>query len=151
MGFLDTLKEKLQEGREKLVLEVGRFRNRTFLDGVVAAAVVIAAADGNISSEEKKKLYDYVRISEELKCFSAQEVAASFKAVADMYDFDPGIGKAEAMKMIGKLRGKDEQARLVVRVAILIAMSDGVFEESERKAVRELCAELNVPASDFDC
>ena len=39
----------------------------------------------------------------------------------------------------------------VVRVAILIAMSDGVFEESEKKAVRELCAELNVPASDFDC
>ena len=74
MGFLDTLKEKLQEGREKLVLEVGRFRNRTFLDGVVAAAVVIAAADGNISSEEKKKLYDYVRISEELKCFSAQSL-----------------------------------------------------------------------------
>ena len=140
MGFLDTLKEKLQEGRDKLVLEVGRFRNRTFLDGVVAAAVVIAAADGNISSEEKKKLYDYVRISEELKCFSAQEVAASFKAVSDVYDFDPGIGKAEAMKMIGKLRGKDDQARLVVRVAILIAMSDGVFEESEKKAVRELCA-----------
>ena len=55
------------------------------------------------------------------------------------------------MKKVGKLRGKDDQARLVVRVAILIAMSDGVFEESERKAVRELCAELNVPAADFDC
>ena len=151
MGFLDTLKEKLQEGRDKLTLEVGRFRNRTFLDGVVAAAVVIAAADGEISSEEKKKLYDYVSISEELKCFSTAEVVASFKAIADMYDFDPGIGKAEAMKKVGKLRGKDDQARLVVRVAILIAMSDGVFEENEKKAVRELCAELNVPASDFDC
>lgn len=151
MGFFDTLKEKLQEGRDKLATEVGRFRNKTFLDGVVAAAVVISAADGAISSEEKKKLYDYVRVSEELKCFSTDEVMASFKSVADMYDFDPGIGKAEAMKKIGKLRGKDEQARLVVRVAILIAMSDGVFEESEKKAVRELCAEMGVPASDFDC
>ena len=151
MGFLDTLKEKLHEGRDKLALEVGRFRNKTFLDSVVAAAVVIGASDGSISSEEKKKLFEYVQISEELKCFSPEEVAASFKAVADMYDFDPGIGKAEAMKKVGKLRGKDDQARLVVRVAILIAMSDGVFEENEKKAVRELCAELHVPASDFDC
>ena len=44
MGFLDTLKEKLQEGRDKLALEVGRFRNKTFLDSVVSAAVIIAAA-----------------------------------------------------------------------------------------------------------
>lgn len=151
MGFFDNLKQTLAEGRGKLLTEVSRFRNGTFLEGVIAAAVLISAADGNISSEEKKKLCDYVSVSEDLKCFSTDEVIAAFRKIADTYDFDPAIGRAEALKKVGKLRGKEDQARLLVRVAVIIAMSDGNFDESEKKVVRELCAELNLPSADFDC
>lgn len=151
MGFLENLKQKLAEGRGKLATEVSRFRNATFLEGVVAGAVIISFADGAATSEEKKKLCDYIKVSEDLKCFDTDEVVAAFKKIADAFDFDMGIGKAEALKKIGKLRGKDEQARLLVRVAIVIAKSDGNFDDSEKRAVREICAELNVPVEDFDC
>ena len=56
MGFLDNLKQKLAEGRGRLATEVSRFRNATFLEGVVAGAVIISFADGAATSEEKKKL-----------------------------------------------------------------------------------------------
>ena len=82
MGFFDNLKQTLAEGRGKLLTEVSRFRNGTFLEGVIAAAVLISAADGNISSEEKKKICDYVSVSEDLKCFSTDEVIAAFRKIA---------------------------------------------------------------------
>ena len=151
MGFLDNLKQKFVEGRGKLTMEVSRFRNAAFLEGVVAGAVFISFADGAATSEEKKKLCDYIKVSEDLKCFDADEVVAAFKKIADAFDFDMDIGKAEALKKVGRLRGKDEQDRLLVRVAIVIAKSDGNFDDNEKRAVREICAELGVPVEDFDC
>ena len=55
MGFLDNLKQKFVEGRGKLTMEVSRFRNAAFLEGVVAGAVFISFADGAATSEEKKE------------------------------------------------------------------------------------------------
>lgn len=151
MNLFDSLKQTLAAGRGRLAAEINRFRNRTFLEGVMAGAVIIAAADGSISSREKKKLYDYISVSEDLQCFSTAEIIEVFNSIADTFTLDAAIGKIEAFKKVGKLRGKDDQARLLVRVAVIIAMSDGPLDDSEKKAVRDLCAELHVPASDFDC
>lgn len=150
MGFFDDLKNTLFQGRDKLAAEVSKFRNAAFLEAVVASAVIISAADGNISAEEKRKLLGYVQNAEELKAFQTSEVIEIFNKVAGAYDFDADIGRAEALKRVAKLKGKDDQARLVVRVSIVIANSDGVFEDSEKAAVRDVCLELGLPPSDFD-
>ena len=151
MNVFDSLKQKFAEGRGRLTAEINRYRNRTFLEGIMAGAVIIAAADGSISQAEKKKLYDYISVSEDLKCFSTAEILGVFNNIADTFHRDAALGKIEALRKVGRLRGKDEQARLLVRVAILIAMSDGTLDACEKKAVRELCAELHLAASDFDC
>lgn len=151
MGFLDSLREKVLMSKDKLLTEISKYRNETFMEGVVAAAVLIAAADGQISSEEKQKLFGYVKQADELKAFSTDDVIAVFKKITDAYEFDAAIGKAEALKRVGRLKGKEEQARLVVHVGIAIANSDGNFDDSEKKAVHDLCVELGVPPSDFSC
>lgn len=149
MGFFDDLKAGFNKSKETLLKEVSKFRNATFLEGVLAAAVVISAADGNISSEEKKKLMAYVQNSEELKIFETKDVVEKFNKVAGLFDFDADIGKAEALKIVGRLRDQPEQARMLVRVAVAIANSDGVFDESEQKVFRQICSELNLRPEDF--
>lgn len=149
MGFFDTIRSTMSQGKDKVLAEISKYRNATFMEGVVASAVLIAAADGNISSEEKQKLFGYVKMAEELKEFSTEDVIEVFKKITDAYEFDANIGKGEALKRILKLKNAPEQARLAVQVAIAIANSDGVFDDNEKKAVQALCTDLGLSDIDF--
>lgn len=151
MSFFNNVRDKFTQSKDKLLTEISKYRNTDFMEGIVGAAVLIAAADGNISSEEKQKLLGYIKQSDELKAFSTDDVIAVFKKITDAYEFDVNIGKGEALKRVNRLKGKDEQARLVVHVAIAIANSDGDFDENEKNALRQLCSELGLSPSDFSC
>ena len=48
------------------------------------------------------------------------------------FEFDNEIGKAEALKMIGKLRSKPDAARLMVRISC-IGSADGSFDDKEKQ------------------
>lgn len=148
--MLNWLKEKGNEARSRLTAEVSKFRNRTFLEATVAACALVAAADGNISSEEKQKMAGFIRNSDELKHFEMKDVIAFFEKVVGSFDFDAEIGRAEALKVIGRLRGNQEQARVMVRVACAIGASDGNFDPDERAVVRSICTELGLNPADFD-
>ncbi|WP_071673182.1 tellurite resistance TerB family protein [Nioella nitratireducens] len=148
--MLNWLKDKGNEARTRLTAEVSKFKNRTFMEATVAACAMVAAADGTISAEEKQKMAGFIRNSDELKHFSMTDVIAFFEKVVGNFDFDADIGKAEALKVIGRLRGNEEQARVMVRVACAIGASDGDFDPNERSVVRDICKELGLNPSDFD-
>lgn len=148
--MLSWLKDKSNEARARLTAEVSKVKNRTFMEAVVAACAMVAAADGTISSEEKQKMAGFMRNSDELKHFPMPDVIAFFEKVVGNFDFDAEIGKAEALKVIGRLRGKEEQARIMVRVACAIGASDGEFDQDERGVVRNICKELGLNPADFD-
>lgn len=148
--MLNWLKDKSNDARAQLTAQVSKFRNRTFMEATVAACALVAAADGSISSEEKQKMAGFIRNSDELKHFAIPDVIAFFDKVVSNFDFDAMIGKAEALKVVGRLRGNEEQARVMVRVACAIGASDGNFDERERAAVREICVDLGLAPADFD-
>lgn len=149
MSFFDTLKQKAGEARNKLATEVGKFKNREFMEACVAGCGLVAAADGNIDSSEKQKMMKFIQQSEELKVFDAKDVIAVFNKVTESFEFDNEIGKAEALKIIGKLRSKPDAARLMVRVCCAIGSADGDFDDKEKQVIREMCRDLEIPASDF--
>lgn len=148
--MLNWLKDKGLEARSLLTAEVSKFKNRTFMEATVASCALVSAADGAISSEEKQKMAAFIRNSDELKHFAMPDVIAFFEKVVGNFDFDAAIGKAEALKVIGRLRGNAEQARVMVRVACVIGASDGNFDQKERAVVREICLELGLNPTDFD-
>ena len=148
--MLNWLKDRSNEARSKLTSEVSKFRNREFMEAVVAACAMVAAADGHIAPEEKRKMIGFLQRADEMKHFDTAQVVAFFEKIAGNYEFDGEIGKAEALKVIGRVRSKPEQARMVVRVACVIGASDGNFDEDEKAAVRAICTDLGLPASDFD-
>ncbi|WP_411840014.1 tellurite resistance TerB family protein [Paracoccus sp. ME4] len=148
--MLNWLKDKANVARATLAAEVSNYRNREFMEAVVAACALIANADGNVTSAEKKKMIGYVGSADELKHFKTDQVIGFFQSILGKFEFDASIGKAEALKVIGRIKGKEEQARMVVRVACVIGASDDDFDQAERQVVREICIDLGLNPAEFD-
>ncbi len=147
--MLDWLKKNTAAAREALATEMTKFRNRDFMDAVVAGCALVASADGSISSTEKQKMTGFIQNSNELKVFDLNDVIKSFNDICSKFEFDAEIGRAEALRIVGKLRGKEDAARLLVRVCCAIGSSDGDFDDSEQAMCRTICTELGLNPADF--
>jgi tellurite resistance protein TerB len=120
------------------------------MEGLVAGCALVSAADGNIDSAEKQRMTGFIQNSAELKVFDLGDVIKSFNAYCEKFEFDAEIGKAEALRAVGKLRTKPDAARLLVRVCRAIGSADGDFDESERAVCRTICTELGLNPADFE-
>lgn len=147
---LDWLKGRFNEVSNSLKTEVTRVRNRTFLEAVVSGCVLVAYADGIVKPEEKQKMMGFLQNSDVLSVFDVTEVIKTFEKVAKQFEFDAAIGEATALQTIGKLKNKESESRLMVRVCCAIGASDGDFDDSEKAMVRKICHELGLNPKDFD-
>lgn len=148
--MLSWLKENASLARDRMTAEASKFKNRSFMEAVVAGCALVAAADGTISAEEKQKMAGFVSRADELKHFEMAQVIEVFNKVSSDFDFDALIGKGSALKIIGKIKDKPDQAKLLIRVVCAIGAADGDFDEDEQAVVREICNELNLSPSNFD-
>jgi len=148
--MLEWLKENVAKARETLTTEMGKFKNRTFMEAIANACAMIAAADGEVSPAEKMKMAGFINNSPELKVFNLTEVIAVFNDACGKFEFDFHVGQAEALKNINKLKGKDAESRLLVRVACAVGASDGNFDDKEKAACRAISLELGLNPADFD-
>jgi tellurite resistance protein TerB len=148
--MLAWLKENTANARDRMVAEASKFKNKSFMEAVVAGCALVAAADGSIDAEEKQKMAGFIQRAEELKHFDMTQVIAVFNKVSGDFEFDQTIGKGSALQMIGKIKGKDDQAKLLVRVVCAIGAADGDFDADEQAVVRDICVELGLNPSEFD-
>lgn len=150
MSFFDSIKKMGKDASAKVSSEVAKFKNKDFLNAVVAGCALVAAADGSISAEEKQKMLGFINSSDELKVFSTDEVIAAFNNVVSKFDFDFEIGKAEALKVISKIKSDVAASKLMIRVCCIIGAADGDFDAAEKAIVVLICRELGVDAGEFD-
>ncbi|SDJ54163.1 tellurite resistance TerB family protein [Salipiger marinus] len=147
---MNWLKENTAIVRAKMAAEVSKFKNKAFMEAAVSGCALVAAADGSIDSAEKQKMAGFIQRSEELKHFDMRQVIEVFQKAAGDFEFDHAIGKATALKTIGKIKGNDEQARLLVRIVCAIGAADGDFDAKERAVVAEIAHELGLDPAEFD-
>lgn len=150
MSFFDSIKKMGKDASAKISNEVAKFKNKDFLNAVVSGCALVAAADGSISSAEKQKMLGFINSSDELKVFGTDEVIAAFNNVVGKFDFDFDIGKAEALKVISKIKSDVAASKLMIRVCCIIGASDGTFDETEKAVVAQICRELGVDPAEFD-
>ncbi|MFT7058482.1 MAG: tellurite resistance protein TerB [Pseudorhodobacter sp.] len=148
--MMNWLKTNTAAARLKMSEEMTKYRNRDFMEAVVAGCALVAAADGSVSGAEKQKMVGYMQASDELKVFKIDDVIAAFTAAVAKFDFDATIGKGEALRKIAKIKGKNGADRLLVRVCCAIGAADGNFDAQERAAVVTICTELGLDPADFD-
>lgn len=149
MGLFNKVKSTLTASREELVKQVGRFKNKKFMQGTVAVCARIAVSSDGVSAEEKQKMMGFLRSSDEMKVFDTNEVIDFFNKLVSSFDFDMEIGKGETMKYILALKDQPEAAQLAVRVGIAVGKSDGNFDPDEQAAAREIIAALGFSAEEF--
>jgi len=147
--MLDRLKQSATQARSKLSAEASKFKNRAFMEAVVNGCVLVAAADGSIDASEKQKMAGFIERADELQHFDMREVIDIFQSAAADFEFDSVVGKASALRKIGKVKSNQDQARLLVRVVCAIGAADGDFDAQEKDMVSEIARELGLNPSDF--
>ncbi|GGF65578.1 tellurite resistance TerB [Paenibacillus albidus] len=146
---MSTFKNWLNTTKNGLNEQVKKFKNKDFMNAVVAGCALVAAADGKIEEAEKNKMAGYMNLSNELKVFDMRDVIAQFNTYVANFDFSPEIGKQEALKAISKFNNKPEVGRLIIAVCSAIGAADGDFDENEKAVVRNICSVLGLNPSEF--
>ena len=145
-SFLSQLKTKATE----LKTEALKFKNKDFLNAAMAGSALVAMADGGISSEEKQKMIKFIESNDALSIFTTSDVIKAFQDFVGQLEFDKDIGEAKAYQAIGKMKSNTEAARLLVRMIIAIASSDGLFDNDEKKVAIKIAKELAIDPSEFE-
>ena len=149
MGFWDNLKSKASQLTGDISGSMKKFKSKSLMEGIVAGCALVTVADGAVKPEEKAKMIGFMQINDALKVFDVKEIIDAFEKYIKNFDFDYAIGKGEVLKAVRKFKNNQDEAKLLVRVCCVIGSSDGDFDEAEKKAVREICAELNLSPSEF--
>jgi tellurite resistance protein TerB len=124
-----------------------QFNNRTYKEALMAASAYISSADGDVSAPERKKVLSLIANNEALQVFDAAELGSIFNGYCDkgLNEF----GRMDLLKPIRKFKGNVDAADVILKTVLVIANSDGNFDESEKAATRELCQALGQPAADY--
>ncbi|GGD87112.1 tellurite resistance TerB family protein [Paenibacillus nasutitermitis] len=146
---MSNFKNWLNNSKKNLGDQVKKFKNKDFMDAVVAGCAVVAYADGKVDAEEKNKMAGYINLSEELKVFDMGDVINRFNFYIGNYEFSREIGKQEALKAIAKFKSKPEVGRVIVGVCCAIGAADGDFDMQEQAVVRDICNVLSLNPGEF--
>lgn len=150
MGLWDQLKQRSVDMNTELKTKAGQFRNKDFANGAVAMCALIAAADGSIDSSERSKVAALITSNDVLSVFPASELRDKFDQYCNKLSADFDFGKLEAVQAIAKLKPKQDQARAVIQIGIIIGGADGDFDGHERAAVRDACFAVGINPQEFD-
>jgi tellurite resistance protein TerB len=145
-SFLTSLKNKASE----LKTEALKFKNKDFLNATMAGSALIAMADGVISPEEKQKMIKFIEAHDALSVFTTMDVVNAFQTYVGQLQFDKDIGEAKAFEALKKMESNAAAARLIMRMVISIAGSDGDFDDYEKRMAVRIAKELSLDPVEFE-
>lgn len=145
-SFLSRLKSKASE----LKTEALKYKNKDFLNAAMAGSALISMADGSISAEEKQKMIRFIETNDALSVFTTSDVIKAFQDHVSQLEFDKDIGQAKAYQALHKMKSNADASRLLVRMMIAIASSDGNFDAQERTVASKIAKELGLSPSEFE-
>lgn len=150
MALWNQIRNQAQSVQSAAMAKAKDFKSGAFRDATMAMCALIAAADGSVDAEERRKVAALISQNEVLQNFPADQLLQIFNDDVDklMRDFD--FGKVSILQEIAKVRKKQDEARAVIQIGIIIGSADGKFDEDEKKVVREACHTLNLPPAEFD-
>jgi len=145
-NFLNKARDKFSE------LKTGalKYKSKEFLNAALGGSALVIMADGSIDVQEKTKMMSFIQNNEALSVYDTSEVVKTWKDYIDTLEMDADIGEAKAMSALGKMKGKNEEARLVLRMVCAIGAADGDFDQDEKRVATKVAIELGLNPSDFD-
>ncbi|WP_067516670.1 tellurite resistance TerB family protein [Endozoicomonas ascidiicola] len=145
-GLFDQAKAKVSE----LKTDVLKYKSKDFLHAALGGSALVIMADGDIDASEKSKMMRFIQSNEALSVYDTSEVVKVWKDYLETLELDADIGEAKALDAIGKIKGKEDQARLVMRMVIAIGAADGDFDADEKRVASVVARELGLDPAEFD-
>ncbi len=145
-NFLQQTRAKLND----LKNEALKYKSKDFLNAALGGSALVIMADGRIDPQEKIKMMAFIENHPALSVYNTSEVVKVWKDYIDTLEMDIDIGNAKAMSALGKIKGKEDKAKLVLRMVCAIGASDGDFDADERRVARQIATELGLNPAEFD-
>jgi tellurite resistance protein TerB len=149
MSF-DTFLSRLKSKASELKTEALKYKNKDFLNAAMAGCALVAMADGSVSAEEKQKMIRFIESNDALSVFTTSDVIKAFQDYVGQLEFDKDIGEAKAYQSLLKMKSNEGAARLLVRMVIAVAASDGNFDAQEQAVAGKIIRELGLSPSEFE-
>lgn len=147
MSFIDELKSRGQSAINTVNSAAAKYKSIDFRDAILAISALVAAADGVIAGEERDKVKRLIMSNQALSHFTPSDLGKQFEAyIPKALD---EFGALDLEKIVGKLKGKADEADMAVKIAIIIANSDGDFAESEKVVVRTIIRKLGLSPAEY--
>ncbi len=128
--------------------QLQRYRNKPFLEAMMAATALLALADDKVQLSERLALDYILENVKQLKLFDVHKAVNMFCDYGELLKNDYNLGKEKVFKAVAKFSGDKEKASLIIRACVLIAKADGKFSDEEQEVVNELCGVLGMESSE---
>ncbi|UYM14912.1 tellurite resistance TerB family protein [Endozoicomonas euniceicola] len=144
-SLFDQAKSKLLDLKNEAI----KYKSKEFLHAALGGSALVIMADGNIDANEKSKMMRFIQSNDALSIYETSEVVKIWKDYIETIELDADIGEAKAFDALGKIKGKDDQAKLVMRMVIAIGAADGNFDPDEKRIASRVARELDLEPSEF--
>ncbi|QSP94801.1 tellurite resistance TerB family protein [Marinobacter salinisoli] len=132
--------------RQALRIEAGKLQRDELRSALVTAAAATAIADGLVDDTEREVFRNTLGKLAEHNILDFQ-IETGMEDMLNQTDLwrsgDADHRQKEVLKVLAPLRRKDKLSRLTIQLTVAIAYADGVFQESERKAVEKIVSALH--------
>lgn len=139
-----------QMARDALSAELEKYRNRGFMEAVMAGSALVASADGEINLTEASTLDQALETIEELKVYDPHVAIDIYRDWVDALNEDRDKAEREILGIVAELADDREAAETLIRVCVAVGRSDSEFSPSEAQAVARLCQALNIDIENQD-
>jgi tellurite resistance protein TerB len=92
----------------------------------------------------------FIDSNDALSVFTTTDVIKAFQDYVGQLEFDKDIGEAKAYQALGKMKSNVEASRLLVRMIIAVASSDGNFDANEQRVASKIARELGLNPGEFE-
>ncbi len=108
----------------------------------IALSILVAFSDGNPTAEETAVMQRYYKF-EDIDTFQNKLAAVTSKFPDDLSALEP--------KVLETLKKQDRNFQLrTISVALILAHSDGVFDQEEMNILNKFCSELELSLYEAD-
>jgi len=137
-----------REALGTIELEIERFRNRQFLEAVMAASALVATADGAAKLAELAIIDEALETVRALKIYDPHHAVDIYRDYAKALHDQPVLARDRALKAIARIADEPEAAHILLKVALAIGKSDDELREPERDILGRICDALRLPRSE---
>ena len=134
-----------REALDTIGLEIERFRNRPFLEAVMAAAALVATADGAVKLAELAMIDEALETVRALKIYDPHHAVDIYRDYAKALHDQPVLARDRALKAIARIADEPEAAHILIKVALAIGKSDDELREPECDILGKICDTLRLP------